>query len=370
MTTHSVRHVRIQRTALALCMVGLAWTPAAAQEAEFQALSEQMRQKIISAFDLDPASLVEDAAVLVTRSLVSRSITETVNRSNATIEVLVAESRAFVPPPVELRTETKADATIECSPDQWCNYGCDSPWPWEKAGCEIDKALCKSARKLDCERRKTMAQSISDKKIATISFRNVTVKGRARAAGVSLEIPAALDAVTLRAALGASIQLSVSGHLQPEPLITVFSGCFGHDFEFRDEPVDMGESDFALESKLSIVTEGDKVAVKVEPSKPRVTLRFAGTPALRFIARNPVAFLACSMPYTLAGLSNLTHPNDTAKMDYELPLPAQSQTLGVLTTKAEGWDIEATPRVTTKALGVAVNVSPNGSRITLGAIKM
>jgi hypothetical protein len=262
-----------------------------------------------------------------------------------------------VPPPQELRTETKADATIECSPDQFCNYGCDSQWPWEKLGCEADKAVCKAGQKLDCERRKSMAQLISDKKIATISFRNVSVKGRASAAGIKATIAPGLDAVAINASINASIVMSVAGHLAPEPLITVFTGCFPHDFALPDEPVDMGDSNFSLTAALSIAVEGDAAVVKVAPSKPTVTLRFAGTPALRFIARNPTAFLACSIPYTIAGISNLTHPNDTAKMDYELPVPSQSQTLGALTAKTDGWELKVSPQVTPKAIGLLATVT-------------
>jgi hypothetical protein len=362
-----MRRTLLGQALLALASLFLVSAPANGQEAEFQALSEQMRQKVLAAFDLDPTTLKGDASVLISRPLVARSISEIVNRSNVTIGVQVPESQSFVPPPQELRTETKADATIECSPDQFCNYGCDSKWPWEKLGCEADKAVCKAGQKLDCERRKSMAQLISDKKIATVSFKNVSVKGRASASGVRAAIKPALDSVTINAGINASIQMSVDGHLTPEPLIIAVTGCLPHDFMFRDEPVDMGDSNFSLHAALSISIEGGAAVVRVEPSKPTVTLRFAGTPALRFIARNPLAFLACSLPYTIAGISNLTHPNDTAKMDYELPIPSNSQTLAMLTAKVDGWELQVNPQVTAKAIGMIASVTSTNSKASLSA---
>lgn len=357
MTAHPLYRPCLLQRALACCAISLVCSPVAAQQAEFQELSEQIRQKVQSAFALDPADLKDDAALLATRSLVARSIAETMNRSNMTIDFKVPESKTFVPPPQELRTEKKADAEIECSPDQWCNYGCDSPWPWEKAGCELDKWACKSGQKLDCERRKSMAQAISNKKVATVSFRDVSVKGSAKATRVSLDVSPALDAVTLRAALSASIRMSVSGHLAPEPLITVIAACIPHDFRFTDETIDLNESHLTLTSTLNIVADNDTVSVSVEPSKPKVTLHFAGTPALRFISRNPGAFLACSVPYAIAGIADITHPNDMAKLELELPAPPQSQTLGKLTTKTDGWEIQAVPRATAKALGLTGHVT-------------
>jgi hypothetical protein len=90
---------------------------------------------------------------------------------------MVPPQAAIVPDPLDIRTEDKEDAHQECSRDQFCNYGCDQQWPWEKFGCELAKETCKDTQKLDCERRRTMAQAISAKKIATVSFKEVSVYG-------------------------------------------------------------------------------------------------------------------------------------------------------------------------------------------------
>jgi hypothetical protein len=352
---------RSLRILLTMCAALLVWTSAAAQEVEMQALAEEMRQKVSATFAIDPAGVKDDVVVLATRSLVARTIAETVNRSKMTIDFTVAENRMDVPKPQELRTEKHADANIECSEDQFCNRGCDSSNFFEKAACEVDKKICKSTQKLECESRKSLAQLISNKKLATVSFRNVTVKGRATAGGISLSIAPALDAVTMTANVNASLELSVDGHFAPEPLITAISGCAAHDFTLRDESVSMGQSGLTISSSLNIEMQGDAAVVKIEPSRPTVTLRFAGTPALRFISRNPVAFLKCSIPYSIAAIADVTHPNDMAKLDQQLPLPAQSQTLGTLSAKVNGWVFRGTPHVTANAVGVTGTVGEDAT---------
>jgi hypothetical protein len=337
------------------CILELGANRVEAQQAQFDAFMAGFRDKVKASFDIDPGKVTGDVEIFITKSLAARLIAEAVNRGNAAVGYSLANEASFVPEPFDIQTEDKADAHLECSPDQFCNYGCDSQWPWEKAGCEIGKTTCKAGQKLDCERRKSMAKLISAKKVATVSFREVTISGSASAQNVKIEVAPALDSLSLSAALAARITLSCSGHLAPEPLI-IAVGCLPHDFNFHDEPVQVNESSFSLRAGVDITAEGDQVVVSVKPEKPTVTLHFAGTPVLRFIARNPLAVLACPIPYVLGGIADLAAPRDMAKKEVDLPLPSLQPRVGSLSAPAGSLPMSVEARVTSRAVGLVGSV--------------
>lgn len=341
--------------AVVISVVTIASRPASAQTGEFQTLEDAFRHRVRDAIGVDPKDITKDMGVFVTRPLAALLFSETLNRSEVSLSYSVPTASSFVPEPFDVKTQDLDDARIECSRDQFCNYGCDSQWPWEKAGCEISKEVCKDSQKFDCERRKGMAQLVSAKKIATISFKEVSVSGSASATGLRARFSPALDVLSIVTALSVSLRLDSSGYVSPEPLVVAF-GCLKHEFRFMDEPVEAGDANFSLVSHLTLVAEKGEVIVSAKTDKPKVTLHFAGTPALRFVARNPLSFLACPVPYAIAAISNLTHPKDTAKKEIEVSVPEVSQRIGSLSAFAKGWELAIVPAVSNEAVGILADV--------------
>lgn len=307
-------------------------------------------------FNLDPTASNPDAAAYVTKPFIAETIMAFVNNSPASFQYIVQNAVTIVPPPQEIYTAIKAEASQECSRDQYCNFPCDQKWPWDKAGCEINKEFCKDTQKFDCERVKSMSQLISGKKIATISFKEVSLSGSASASKIKATITKQLDHITLAADIAAQINISMSGYVSPEQLI-VATGCFKHEFKFLDEQVEMKESNFVLSSQIALETEGDHVNVTTVVDKPTVTLRFAATPALRFLSRNPLSFLACPVPYAIAGIADIVAPNDTAKLALEIPIDSKKIKVAVITQQAEGLTLTVVPKAAPLYVGMEMSVS-------------
>jgi hypothetical protein len=332
------------------------------QQAASGGLEGSVRKKVIEAFAVDPSAIQEDVAVFMTRALTSAVVGEVINRSKASVQYTLPSQASYVPEPVTIKTADLPDAHQDCSRDNFCIYGCDQQWPWEKFGCEVARETCKDTQKFDCERRKTMAQVISDQELATVSFKEATVTGTVSASRLHASLSSALDSVAITAALSASLTVSCSGYLTPTfvigalPLFIGLPPCVKHEFGFTNEPVEINESDLHLNGKVDLNAEGDDVVVQVRVEKPTVTLHFAGTPVLRLLARKPLAFMACSVPYTLAAITNVTHPNDTAKKEVQVPVPDKSTRIGKLTVAVSGLEVTRSAKVTEKAVGVVASL--------------
>jgi hypothetical protein len=328
----------------------------AAETAGLTELRASFGAQIQDVFGIDVKTVDSDVAIYATRSVIAKITEQAVNRSPATLKYDVGSLPSYSPGDVVLRSKALDDATMSCNRDDMCNWSCSG---LGKLPCEANKEFCKDTHKFDCERRKTMAQIISDKKLATISFHSVSVSGRVSANQFHAEITPALDHITLGANLHADISVSASGNMNPEPLIAVLAACIPHPFNFSNEPVEVRESGFNVVGSLSMAVEGDHVNFNAAFEKPSVTLHFAGTPALRFIARNPGAFLACPIPYSIAGIADLADPKDMAKKDVDIPIPAEGLKIGVMNVKSNGWKATVTPTVTDKYLSLAATIVPD-----------
>jgi hypothetical protein len=323
-------------------------------------LRSSFSAQVQDVFGLDPKTVDADVAIYATRSVIAHVMEQAVNRSPASLKYEVGSLPAYSPGDVVFRSKALDDATMSCSRDDMCNWSCNGIGPGRLA-CEANKEFCKDSHKFDCERRKSMAQLISDKKLATVSFHSVSVSGNVTASRFHADIAPALDHITLGADLNANITVSASGTMNPEPLIAVLAGCIPHPFSFSNEPVEVHESGFAVVGSLSMVADGDHVNFDAAFQKPSVTLHFAGTPALRFIARNPGAFIACPIPYSIAGIADLADPKDMAKKDIDIPIPPQGLPIGAMNVRSNGWKATVTPGVAEKYVSLSATIVPDSA---------
>lgn len=355
-----VRHLHCAARSLGVCIVASQLSAAAApcqvQHVEFADLEKQFASRVAESLGVDPAAETTDVQLFIARSLLASAITETINRGNTTVAVELTALPTFVPEPFDLRTAKHRDADRNCSRDEFCNWGCDDPWT--KIFCEAEKELCKDGQKLDCERLKAIGQSVSEKKIAVVSFKWATIdKAGGTASNLTANVAPDLGSLVLTTNLTADAMLSCSGYIAPEPLIYAF-GCVKHEFSFKGEPIEVRESQFELKGTVELKPTVDGIEVSGAVELPSVVLHFAGTPVLRYIARNPLSFLACPVAYSIGAIADLVAPNDMAKARVALPDPGGARKLGTVSFAAGDLAMATTPRVSPQAIGLSGVVTP------------